>query len=153
MIYSFDGILYNSDNEQTKAMNINIDEPPKNVMLKEKKATSRIIQIVWCHLYKIFKYTKEYCFQSLHLQWKYKNACCCCLFAKSCPTPLWPHGALPGSSAHGISQARILERIAISFSSGPSWSRDQTPTSCIDWQIHYCLATMEAPEMHGNKKY
>ena len=33
----------------------------------------------------------------------------------------------PGCSVHGIFQARILERVAISFSRGPSWPRDQTP--------------------------
>ena len=38
---------------------------------------------------------------------------------------------LPGSSVHGTSQARILERVAISFSKGSSWPRDQTCVSCI----------------------
>ena len=33
-----------------------------------------------------------------------------CLVAKSCPTLLQPHDcSLPGSSIHGISQARIVE--------------------------------------------
>ena len=32
----------------------------------------------------------------------------------------------PDSSVHGISQARILEWVAISFSSGSSWPRDRT---------------------------
>ena len=36
----------------------------------------------------------------------------------------------PGSAVHGISQARILEWAAISFSRGSSWSRDQTQVSC-----------------------
>ena len=35
----------------------------------------------------------------------------------------------PGSSTQGISQARILERIAISFSRGPSQPKDQTRVS------------------------
>ena len=39
--------------------------------------------------------------------------------------------SLPGSSVHGISQARILEWVAISFSRGSSWPRDQTRGSCI----------------------
>ena len=39
--------------------------------------------------------------------------------------------SLPGSSVHGILQARILEWIAISFSRGSSWPRDQTQISCI----------------------
>ena len=36
----------------------------------------------------------------------------------------------PGSSFHWIFQARILEWVAISFSRGSSWSRDQTQVSC-----------------------
>jgi len=36
----------------------------------------------------------------------------------------------PGSSVHGISQARILEWVAISFR-GSSWARDGTQVSCI----------------------
>ena len=57
--------------------------------------------------------------------------CCCCPFSviQSCPTLLWPHG--PDSSVHGISQARILEWVAISFPRGSSWSRDWTLISCI----------------------
>ena len=39
--------------------------------------------------------------------------------------------SLPVSSVHGISQARILEKVAISFSQGYSWSRDQTQVSYI----------------------
>ena len=37
----------------------------------------------------------------------------------------------PGSSVHGILQARILEWVAISSSSGSSQLRDQTHVSCI----------------------
>ena len=37
----------------------------------------------------------------------------------------------PGSSVHGISQARILEWVAISFSRGSSQIRDQTWISYI----------------------
>ena len=36
----------------------------------------------------------------------------------------------PGSSVHGISQARILEWVSISFSRGSSRPRDQTQVSC-----------------------
>ena len=39
--------------------------------------------------------------------------------------------SLPGSSVHGISQARILEWVAISFSRGFYQPRDQTYVSCI----------------------
>ena len=34
--------------------------------------------------------------------------------------------SLPGSSVHGILQARILEQVVIPFSRGSSWHRDQT---------------------------
>ena len=37
----------------------------------------------------------------------------------------------PGSSVHGISQARILEWVVISFSRGCFWPWDQTHVSCI----------------------
>ena len=37
----------------------------------------------------------------------------------------------PGSSVHGISQARILEWVAILFSRGSSRPRDQTQVCCI----------------------
>ena len=39
----------------------------------------------------------------------------------------------PGSSVHGISQARILEWVIISFSSGSSRPRDQT--RLLLWQV------------------
>ena len=42
-----------------------------------------------------------------------------------------------GSSAHGISQARIMEWVAICFSRGSSWPRDRTGISCIGRQILY----------------
>ena len=39
--------------------------------------------------------------------------------------------SLPGSSIHGIFQARVLEWVAISFSRGSSRPRDWTQVSCI----------------------
>ena len=39
--------------------------------------------------------------------------------------------SLPGSSVHGISQARILEWVAISSSRGSSQPRDRTRVSCL----------------------
>ena len=40
----------------------------------------------------------------------------------------------PGSSVHGIFQAKILEqKIALSFSRGFSWPRDWTCVSCVSW--------------------
>ena len=37
----------------------------------------------------------------------------------------------PGSSVHGILQARILDRVAILFSRGSSWPKDRTQVSCF----------------------
>ena len=57
---------------------------------------------------------------------------CCCLVAQSCPTLCNPMDCSPpGSSVHGISQAGILEWIAISFSRGFFRPRDRTCISCI----------------------
>ena len=52
--------------------------------------------------------------------------------AQSCPTLCDPMDcSLPGSSLHGILQARVQEWVAISFSRGSSWPRDRTWVSCI----------------------
>ena len=55
-----------------------------------------------------------------------------CSVAQSCPT-LWNSMdcRLPAASVHGISQARILEWVAIPSSRGSSQSRDQSWVSCI----------------------
>ena len=50
----------------------------------------------------------------------------------------------PGSSVHGISQARILEWVAIPLSWGPSRPRVRTHISCIGRWILYHWATWEA---------
>ena len=58
--------------------------------------------------------------------------CAVCLVAQSCPTlDDSMDCSLPGSSVHGILQARILEWVAIPFSRGSSWPRDWTGVSCI----------------------
>ena len=58
--------------------------------------------------------------------------CCCCLVAKSRPTLCGPMDCNPpGSSVHGICQARILEWVAISFSRGSSQPKDRTHISCV----------------------
>ena len=52
-----------------------------------------------------------------------------------------------GSSVHGISQARTLEWVVISFSRGSSQSRDRIHVSCIG-RLLYCWETH-----HRNNKY
>ena len=57
---------------------------------------------------------------------------CCCSVAQSCLTLCDPVDCSPpDSSVHGISQARIMEWVAISFSRGSSQPRDRTQFSCI----------------------
>ena len=69
----------------------------------------------------------------------------CVRIAQSCPT-LWDHidCSPPGSSVHGILQARILEWVAISFSRGSSWLRDRTWVSCITGRFFTIWATSES---------
>ena len=78
---------------------------------------------------------------------------CCCWVVQSHFSCVWLCDSLgcgpPGSSVHGIFQARILEWIAISFSRGASQQRDRTCVSCR--QILYCWASRE--HMHILKYY
>ena len=54
--------------------------------------------------------------------------------------------SLPGSSVHEIFQARILEWVAISFSTGSSQPRDQTWVSLHCRQILYQLSYRGSPQ-------
>ena len=71
---------------------------------------------------------------------------CVCLFSPSVisdfsdPMDCSP----PDSFVHGISQAWILEWVAISFSKGSSWLMDRTHISCIGRWILYHWAMREA---------
>ena len=53
--------------------------------------------------------------------------------------------SLLGSSVHGISQARILEWVAISFSREFSRPKGQTPVSCIAGRFFTNWPTREVP--------
>ena len=66
-------------------------------------------------------------------------------WTQSCPT-LCDHTdcSPPGSSVHGILQARILEWVDILFSRGPSWPRNQTQVSCIAGGFFICRAIRKA---------
>ena len=57
--------------------------------------------------------------------------------------------SLPGSSIHGIFQARILEWVAISFSRRSSQPRDWTQVSCIVGRRFTIWAIREAPKNKG----
>ena len=67
----------------------------------------------------------------------------CVLVSQSCPTLCNPIDCSPpGSSVHGIFQARVLEWAAIPFSRGSSLPRDQTRVS----RIHRRVLTAEPSE-------
>ena len=53
-------------------------------------------------------------------------------------------GSSPGSSVHGILQARILEWVVIPFSRGSSQPRGGTQVSCIAGRFFTICATREA---------
>ena len=81
------------------------------------------------------------------------SRCLNCIFrvrvcAQSCPALCDPMDCSPpGSSVHGISQARIQAWVAIPFSRGSSRPRDQTHVSCISCisrQILYHCTTCKA---------
>ena len=69
----------------------------------------------------------QLCLNSFQWNWKLKV-----LVAQSCPSLFNPMDCSPpGSSVHGILQARILEWVAIPFSKGSSWPRGRTLVSHI----------------------
>ena len=71
-----------------------------------------------------------------------------CWVTQSCPILYYPMVcSLPGSSVHGILQARILEWVAIPFSRGPSQSRNRTWVPFLSCrQIVYHLSSQGAPK-------
>ena len=87
--------------------------------------------------------------ESLQLTWVHA-----CSVAKSCPTLCDPMDCSPpGSSVHGIYQARILEWVAISSPKGSPQPRDWTspmaPTLAGGFFYHW--ATWEAPLLNWHQ--
>ena len=68
-----------------------------------------------------------------------------------CPTLCNPVNCrLPGSSIHGIFQARVLEWVATSFSRGSSQLRDQTRVSRIVGRRFYHLSHQGSPSSYSS---
>ena len=90
------------------------------------------------------RYNDEYRYHASVETFSSRSAC-----TKSCPMcpksrlTLCDPMDLPGSSVLRISQARLLERVAIFFSRGPSWPRDWTHISCLAGESFYHWATGE----------
>lgn len=87
------------------------------------------------------------CRHRLWSSWSLGQTCClaaqlCLCDPRNCSSPGYP--------VHGIFQARVLEKVAISFSRGHSQPRDRT---CITWigrQIFYHWASREASQFPTN---
>ena len=86
--------------------------------------------------------------------WNLEKRYCCYLVAKSCPTLCnIMDCSLLGSFVHEISQARILEYVAISFSMESFWPQDWTWVSSLAGGILLLLFfTSELPEKNGTKE-
>ena len=70
--------------------------------------------------------------------------CVCVLIAQLCTTLCDPIDySPPGAPVHGILQARMLQWIAIPFSTGSSWPRDWTWVSYIAGRFFTIWATWE----------
>ena len=83
---------------------------------------------------------------------------CVCMsvgITQSCPTLCDPMDcSLPGSSVHGILQARTLKWIAIPFSGGSSWPKDRARVSCSAGRFFIVWATRDAliyPQYNNSK--
>ena len=81
---------------------------------------------------------------------------CMCVCAQSHLTLCHPADCSPpGSSVHGIVQARILEWVTIPFSREFSQPRDQTQVSCIVGRffIFWAIAQTHMDNIFSKKKY
>ena len=90
--------------------------------------------VYWiCQLWKALCYKLPFFWRFVKFPFYFYLLCCCSfLVAKSCPTLCDPMDCSPpGSSVHGILQARTLEWVAIFFSKGSSRSRDRTLIFCL----------------------
>ena len=68
-----------------------------------------------------------------------------CLIAQSCLTLCDPVDySPPGSSVHGVFQAKILEWVAISYSRGSTQPKDQTAPPALTGRFFTTSTTWEA---------
>ena len=108
-------------------------------VLAEKDASQWYVDPRFCYVYQnlisSFNYTLLLLFLKLWSE-----------VAQSCPTLCDPMDcSLQGSSVHEIFQARLLEWVAISFSSRSSQPRDRTQVSHIAGRRFIIWATREVP--------
>ena len=111
---------------------------------REEGGTAPVFRTHWLNVYFIFSCPQAgiciICSPSSQAFVKSESA-----VAQSCQTLSDPMDcSLPGSSVHGIFQARVLEWVAISFSRGSSQPRDGTWVSHIAGRHFTVWATREA---------
>ena len=86
--------------------------------------------------------------EAQHFPWTFTEVCVCVCVCENClvgSDSLRPHDyRSPGSSVHGILQARKLEWVAIPIPRGSSQSRDRTGVSRIAGRFFTVWATREA---------
>ena len=100
--------------------------------------TKGVRKITSLHWYKRLMLVYKNEFLCTSIEWMH----CVCFITKSHPTFCDPvECSPPGSSVRGISQVRIMEGVAISFSRESS--RDWTSISCIGRQVLYYWAMNE----------
>ena len=103
----------------------------------------RILTIVWSFCFLLLPVFSEFCLFTV-LASAFHMGVHVCSVAKSCPILCdTMNCSLPGSSVHGIFQARILEWVAIFSFRGSSQPRDRTHASYIGRPILYHCATSE----------
>ena len=137
---------------QRVALNLVTEQQQHGILLRnlsvcaDPKLANRVVKIQASVFFKALQEfswaavglrTQDLGYLSLH--------CVCAPSLQSSPALRNPmDGSPPGSFVHGIFLAGILEWVAISFSRGSSWPRDQTRVSCISY-IAGRLFIAEAP--------
>ena len=94
-----------------------------------RKGAADCLRTGFCYCCFIFFFSPNVDLFTCHL---ISSLCVCANLLQSCPTLCNPLDCSPpGSSVHGILQARILEWVTISVSRGSSWPRDRTQVSYV----------------------
>ena len=94
---------------------------------------------LWFMLLLWYRNSSHVCLLPRLKKFKWDKLLCCVVIlnAESCPTLCDPVDCSPpSSSVHGISQARILKWVAVSFSGGSSQPRDWSWVSCVGRWIY-----------------
>ena len=134
-------VTYNTDTESEDRLNKVLEEVERIILDlhvytssswtggRMRRDTDRDWSVFWVVFYFVLLLVSNFNIYRYILFFKFFSSISCSV-AQSCPT-LWDPMNPPGSSVHGIFQARMLEWVAISFSKGSSHTRDQTHVSCI----------------------